>query len=248
MSSYAEFHVVAFGLGRLRASLAQPPAHAPAHGWRKKHDPYYAGYNGGQWERDFDIASGSCNRQEIATVIGAVAGGAIANRVADEHRTVATIVGAIAGASSATASAASSTKPTAAASATRSRSAHPASASPGRTTPPVCATSCRRAPIGRAAAPPAARTRSSPASAAANACRTRASPAAPLFGVWQIWRLASILLPHPRHPLLSPSPPVRVATARARPRARRGAPRATTRPPPGYTRYVPDGVRSRSRR
>ncbi len=79
-------------------ALAQPPAHAPAHGWRKKHDPYYVGYNGRQWERDFDIASGSCNRQEIGTVIGAVAGGVIANRVADENRKVATIIGAIAGA------------------------------------------------------------------------------------------------------------------------------------------------------
>jgi surface antigen len=78
--------------------LAQPPAHAPAHGWRRKNDPYYAGYNGKQWERDFDISSGRCNRQEIATVIGGIAGGVIANRVADEHKAVATIVGAIAGA------------------------------------------------------------------------------------------------------------------------------------------------------
>ena len=78
--------------------FADPPAHAPAHGWRRKHDPYYVGYTGGQWERDFDISSGRCNRQEIATVVGGVAGAAIANRVADEHKTVATIVGAIAGA------------------------------------------------------------------------------------------------------------------------------------------------------
>ena len=78
--------------------LAQPPAHAPAHGWRRKNDPYYVGYNGKQWERDFDISSGSCNRQEIATVIGGIAGGVIANRVADEHKPVATIVGVIAGA------------------------------------------------------------------------------------------------------------------------------------------------------
>jgi surface antigen len=77
--------------------LAQPPAHAPAHGWRRKNDPYYPGYNGKQWERDFDISSGSCNRQEIATVIGGIAGGVIANRVADEHKPLATIVGAIAG-------------------------------------------------------------------------------------------------------------------------------------------------------
>ncbi len=79
-------------------ALSQPPPHAPAHGWRKKNDPYYVGYTGRQWERDFDISSGTCNRQEIATVVGGIAGGVIANRVADEHRTVATIVGAIAGA------------------------------------------------------------------------------------------------------------------------------------------------------
>jgi surface antigen len=78
--------------------VAQPPAHAPAHGWRRKNDPSYPGYNGRQWERDFDISSGSCNRQEIATVIGGIAGGVIANRVADEHKPLATIVGAIAGA------------------------------------------------------------------------------------------------------------------------------------------------------
>lgn len=78
--------------------LAQPPAHAPAHGWRRKHDPYYVGYAGRRWERDFDISSGRCNREEIATVVGGIAGGVIANRVADEHKAVATIVGVIAGA------------------------------------------------------------------------------------------------------------------------------------------------------
>jgi surface antigen len=81
----------------LAPAFADPPAHAPAHGWRKKNDPYYIGYSGKQWERDFDISSGSCNRQEIATVIGGIAGGAIANRVADEHKPVATLVGVIAG-------------------------------------------------------------------------------------------------------------------------------------------------------
>jgi surface antigen len=78
--------------------LADPPAHAPAHGWRKKNDPHYVGYTGAQWANDFSISSGSCNRQEIATVIGGIAGGVIANRVADENRRVATIVGVIAGA------------------------------------------------------------------------------------------------------------------------------------------------------
>ena len=79
------------------AAFADPPAHAPAHGWRKKHDPYYVGYSGQQWEQDFEISSGKCNREEIATVIGAIAGGVIANRVGDEHRAIATIVGVIAG-------------------------------------------------------------------------------------------------------------------------------------------------------
>lgn len=99
MSSYARITILLFAtLAVCVTAFAQPPAHAPAHGWRKKHDPYYAGYNGQRYERDFDIASGGCNRQEIGTVIGAVAGGAIANRVADENRTVATIIGVIAGA------------------------------------------------------------------------------------------------------------------------------------------------------
>jgi surface antigen len=79
-------------------AFAQPPAHAPAHGWRRKNDPNYVGYTGNKWERDFDISSGSCNRQEIATVIGGIAGGVIANRVADENKRVATIIGVIAGA------------------------------------------------------------------------------------------------------------------------------------------------------
>jgi surface antigen len=74
-------------------AFAQPPAHAPAHGWRRKNDPNYIGYTGKQWERDFDISAGSCNRQEIATVLGGIAGGVIASRVAEpENRTVATIV------------------------------------------------------------------------------------------------------------------------------------------------------------
>lgn len=79
-------------------ALAQPPPHAPAHGWRRKADLHYAGYSGAQWKDDFDISSGTCNRQEIATVIGGIAGGVIATRVADEHKPVATIVGVIAGA------------------------------------------------------------------------------------------------------------------------------------------------------
>jgi surface antigen len=78
---------------------AEPPAHAPAHGWRKKHDPAYVGYTGTTWERDYSVASGSCNREEIGAVIGGVVGGVIgAKNSSPEDRTVAVIIGAAAGA------------------------------------------------------------------------------------------------------------------------------------------------------
>jgi surface antigen len=85
-------------------AAADPPAHAPAHGWRAKQAgrvPYarHVGHSGATWEADFGILSGNCNRQEIATVVGGITGGLIANRVADsDNRTVATLIGAAAGA------------------------------------------------------------------------------------------------------------------------------------------------------
>jgi surface antigen len=80
-------------------SLADPPPHAPAHGWRKKHDPYYVGYSGTTWERDYEVTSGRCNREQIGAVLGGVAGAVVGSRVASpENRTVGTIVGAAVGA------------------------------------------------------------------------------------------------------------------------------------------------------
>jgi surface antigen len=78
-------------------ALADPPAHAPAHGWRKKNDPGYVGYTGTKWSRDYDVASGRCNREEIGAVLGAAVGAAVGSRASDEHRTVATILGAAVG-------------------------------------------------------------------------------------------------------------------------------------------------------
>jgi surface antigen len=81
------------------AALADPPDHAKAHGWRKKNDPRYVGYTGREWDRDYGIVGGSCNRKEIGTVIGAVAGGAIGSQIGDgDSRPVAIIVGAVLGA------------------------------------------------------------------------------------------------------------------------------------------------------
>lgn len=80
-------------------SLADPPDHAKAHGWRKKHDPHYVGYTGRNWERDYGVVAGNCNRKEIGTVVGAVIGGAIGSQVGDGNgRTVAIIVGSVLGA------------------------------------------------------------------------------------------------------------------------------------------------------
>jgi surface antigen len=79
--------------------LADPPDHAKAHGWRKKHDPSYVGYTGKAWTRDYGIIEGRCNRDEIGTVLGAVVGGAIGSQVGDgSGRAVAIVVGSVLGA------------------------------------------------------------------------------------------------------------------------------------------------------
>lgn len=81
------------------AVLADPPPHAPAHGWRAKHGSYYVGYTGTRWSDDYDVTSGRCNREEIGAVLGGVVGGTIGHEVAKpEDRVVATILGAAVGA------------------------------------------------------------------------------------------------------------------------------------------------------
>lgn len=80
------------------AALADPPAWAPAHGRRAKDAGRYAGYSGREWQRDYGVVEGRCNTDEVLTVLGAVAGGVIGNRVADrEDRVIATVAGAIIG-------------------------------------------------------------------------------------------------------------------------------------------------------
>ena len=80
-------------------SLADPPPWAPAHGWRKKNDPYYAGYTGRKWERDYGILDGRCNREAVGAVLGAATGGMIGSTVGSgDGRQVAIAVGAVIGA------------------------------------------------------------------------------------------------------------------------------------------------------
>jgi surface antigen len=96
-------------------ALADPPDHAPAHGWRNRHhdDDHdrgpdrgpdrgrgrYEGYEGERWDRDYAVLSGRCDRHAVATAIGGVVGGVVGARVADpDNRLIATLVGAAVGA------------------------------------------------------------------------------------------------------------------------------------------------------
>ncbi len=80
-------------------AYADPPSHAPAHGWRKKHDPYYTGYSGKQWDRDYGIMDGNCNREAIGTVLGGAVGGVVGSTVGKgDGKTVAIILGTVLGA------------------------------------------------------------------------------------------------------------------------------------------------------
>jgi surface antigen len=91
---------VSFALA-VPVALATPPSHAPAHGWRKKNDPYYVGYTGYRWHDDYGIRDGRCDRDRVGTVLGAVAGGAIGATVADgdsDDRLIAILAGAAIGA------------------------------------------------------------------------------------------------------------------------------------------------------
>jgi len=82
---------------------ADPPPWAPAHGWRKKHDAYYAGYSGKKWPRDYGIITGRCNYEAVGAVLGGVVGGAVGARVGNRDTRpiailVSTAIGAIVGA------------------------------------------------------------------------------------------------------------------------------------------------------
>lgn len=80
-------------------ALADPPPHAPAHGWRAKHDPYYVGYTGRHWSDDYGIRSGRCDRARVGTVLGAVVGGAIGSTIGSgDSRLIAILAGATIGA------------------------------------------------------------------------------------------------------------------------------------------------------
>jgi len=90
-------------------ALADPPGHAPAHGYHKKHHDHdhkhhkktkhYKGKSGVAYVHDYGISSGRCNRDEIGAVIGGVAGAVIGGQVAGhDDRAVGMVVGGVLGA------------------------------------------------------------------------------------------------------------------------------------------------------
>lgn len=91
-------------------ALADPPSHAPAHGYHDKsdrrdahkppgHSKHYKGKSGAVYVRDYGIESGRCNRNEIGAVIGGVTGAVIGSQVADrDSRVVGMVVGGVLGA------------------------------------------------------------------------------------------------------------------------------------------------------
>jgi surface antigen len=96
-------------------AFADPPDHAPAHGYYKdRHDHddkrdhdrrndresrHYEGKGGAVYVRDYGISSGRCNRDEIGAVIGGVTGAVIGGNVANrDNRVVGMVVGGVLGA------------------------------------------------------------------------------------------------------------------------------------------------------
>ena len=81
--------------------FADPPAHAPAHGYYKKDKEarHYQGKSGVVYAHDYGISTGRCNRDEIGAVIGGVTGAVIGSQVAGrDDRVVGMVVGGVLGA------------------------------------------------------------------------------------------------------------------------------------------------------
>lgn len=79
-------------------ACADPPSHAPAHGWRKKNDPYYQGYSGKKWDRDYGILEGRCEAKSLGEALGKSVGGTAGSKVGSgEVRDVAILAGEIFG-------------------------------------------------------------------------------------------------------------------------------------------------------
>jgi surface antigen len=77
MHRASRYLVLAILVALALPAAAQPPPHAPAHGWHKKNDPAYPGYAGRTWVQDFGVLAGRCNTAAVLGATGAAVGGAI---------------------------------------------------------------------------------------------------------------------------------------------------------------------------
>jgi surface antigen len=83
----------------LTPACADPPPWAPAHGWRKQHDPLYLGYSGKKWGNDFGVYAGRCNREALGAALGGMAGAAVGSQIGEGGgRAAAIILGSVLGA------------------------------------------------------------------------------------------------------------------------------------------------------
>lgn len=79
-------------------ALADPPSHAPAHGWRKKHDPDYKGYSGKKWQNDYGILQGQCDAKSLGETLGKSVGGSVGSQVGGgQGKEIAILVGEVLG-------------------------------------------------------------------------------------------------------------------------------------------------------
>lgn len=99
--------LVMAGLIAATSAWADPPSHAPAHGYYKDKEKHkhkykehkYHGKSGAYYVQDYGIHSGKCNRDEIGAVIGGVGGAVIGGQVAGkDDRVVGMVVGGVLGA------------------------------------------------------------------------------------------------------------------------------------------------------
>jgi surface antigen len=97
-SPAALFVLALLGATIAAPAFADPPSHAPAHGWRKKNDPYYQGYSGKKWERDYGILEGRCDAKSLGETLGKSVGGSAGSKVGSgEVRDIAILAGEVLG-------------------------------------------------------------------------------------------------------------------------------------------------------
>ncbi len=76
--------------------MADPPAHAPAHGWRAKHDGQRHKHKQPKhYPAPIDYDAGHCAQTEIGAVLGGVAGGVLGSTIGKGDGNIAATIGGV---------------------------------------------------------------------------------------------------------------------------------------------------------